>query len=327
MKKTLHGACALVIGIVGASLSSSSEAQTYPAKPVKIIVNYTPGGPTDLTARTVGAKMQEYTGQAFVIDNMPSASGVIGTVAMLRAAPDGYTFMMTTAGHTSIAKALYEDKLQFDPMRDLAPISNLVNSHQALVTHPSLGVKTVAEFVNLAKAKPGQLNYGSPGIGSPNHLGLELFKSMAGLDMVHIPYKGTATLVPDQLAGRVSLGLSSSTSAVPLIRSGKLIALATGFSKRLPILPDVPTMEELGYKDYLVYTWYAFFAPAKAPPSVIGRLNAHSKQALSDPQVIATLEKNGADTAWSTPEFLGKQMRDEYERWKKVIAESKIVAE
>jgi tripartite-type tricarboxylate transporter receptor subunit TctC len=323
----LRRCCAALVGIAGMSFISHVAAQAYPAKPVRVIVNYTPGGPTDLTARTVGGKMQEITGQPFIIENTPSANGVVGTQNMMRSAPDGYTLMLSTAGHTSLGKALYEDKLPFDPFRDLAPISMTVTSNQLILAHPALGVKTIAELVKLAKARPGQLNYASPGIGTPNQLGMELFKIVTGTDIVHVPYKGTAPMMQDMLAGRVQVLINGAATVLPHIRSGKLVPLASGWTTRARAVPDVPTMEELGYKGYQVSTWFALFAPVKTPAPVIARLNALATQALADPQVIKTLDGAGFETAGSTPEYVTKLMREEYERWKKVIADAKIVPE
>lgn len=321
MKPVLQALCA---GFLGA-LSPAILGQTWPVKPVKVVVNYTPGGPTDLTARTVGGKMQDLTGQPFVIENTPSANGAIGTQAVARAAPDGYTLILSTAGHTSIAAALYGDKLPFDPFRDLTPISMTVSSNALILAHPSLGVKSIAELVKLAKSKPGQLNYGSPGVGTPNQLGVELFKSMTGTDIVHVPYKGTAPMMQDMLAGRVQIVINGAATVLPHIRSGKLIPLASGWSSRAHAVPDVPTMEELGYPGYLVSTWFALFAPPRTPPALITRINSVATQALADPQVIKTLNGAGFDTAGSSPDFVAKLMREEYERWKKVITETKIV--
>ena len=327
MKTFLHKLCAILAMASTAVISPLATAQSYPVKPVKIIVNYTPSGPTDLTARTVGSKMQDISGQSFVIENTPSANGSIGTLATSRSAPDGYTLLLSTAGHTAIAAALYGDKLSFDPFRDIAPISMTVNSNQLILVHPGLGVKSIAELVKLAKSRPGQLNYGSPGIGTPNQLGMELFKSMAGIDIVHVPYKGTAPVMQDFLAGRVQVFINGAATTLPHIKAGKLIALASGYTSRASALPDVPTMEELGYPGYQVSTWFALFAPGKTPPNIISRINVLAVQALADQQVIKTLGSAGFDPTASTPEFVARLMRDEYERWKKVIAEARIVPE
>ncbi len=323
MNIVLQAVCA---GILATSVLPAL-AQTWPVKPVKVIVGYPPGGPTDLTARTVSAKMQDITAQAFVVENTPSANGAIGTQSLARSAPDGYTLMLSTAGHTSIAAALYGDKLPFDPFRDLSPISMTVSSNALILVHPGLGVKSIAELVKLAKSRPGQLNYGSPGTGTPNQLGMELFKSMTGTDILHVPYKGTAQMMQDMLAGRVQIVINGAATVLPHIRSGKMIPLASGWSSRAHAVPDVPTMEELGYPGYLVSTWFALFAPPKTTPALITRMHGVASQALGDPQVVKTLTGAGFDTAASTPEFVSRLMREEYERWKKVVADAKIVPE
>jgi len=323
MKNALQVLCAVLL----VAASPFSGAQNYPNKPVRVIVNYTPGGPTDLVARTMGVKMGDMLGQTFIVENIPSANGTIGTQAASRSTPDGHTILFSTAGHTSVALALFGEKIGFDPFRDITPIGKIVNSTQMIVAHPSLGVKSIDELVKLAKAKPGQLNFGSVGIGSSNHLGIELLKSMAGIDMVHIPYKGTAPVMQDLLAGRVQLMLNSMGTVIPQVRAGKLVALAVGTTTRSPAAPDVPTMEELGYKGYQVSTWYGFFVPAKTPAPIITKLNATLNQALADPQIAKTFAPQGFDAAPGTPESVSKLMREEYERWKKVIADAKIVAE
>ena len=317
--------CAMLVAVSPQAVGQSSPA--WPTKPVRFITNYTPGGPTDLAARSIAAKMQESTGQSFVVENMPSANGVVGTMATTRAAPDGHTLLLSTAGHTAIAASLYGDKLPFDPFRDLAPISMLVFSNQVILVNADLGVKTIADLVKLAKAKPGELNYATPGIGTPNHLGMELLNSMAGIKTVHVPYKGTATMMQDLLAGRVQVMINSVATVLPFIQSGKLIALASGWTSRARALPDVPTMEELGYAGYQVSTWYALYSAARTPPVVITRINALTQQVMADAQVVKAMTGAGFDIGPSTPEAVTKIMREEYERWKKVVAESKIVPE
>lgn len=327
MKNARQTTGAVLLAACAALASTHVLAQNYPARQVRIVVNYTPGGPTDLVARTVGSKMAEILGQPFVIENMPSNNGAIGTQNVTRSAPDGYSLLFSTAGHTAVAAALWGDKLGFDPFKDITPISMLVMSTQMIVAHPSLGVKSIAELVALAKAKPGQLNFGSVGIGSSNQLGIELLKSMAKIDMVHVPYKGTAPAMQDLLAGRVQLMLNSMATVIPLVRTGKLIGLAVGTTKRSAAAPDIPTMEELGYAAYQVSTWYALFAPARTPASIISKLNPVVHQVLANPQIAKTLSDQGAEPASSTPESVSRLMREEYERWKKVIIEARIVAE
>ena len=316
---------AITTGLAGPTALAQSPA--YPAKTVRIVINYTPGGPSDLVARYMAAKMGEIFGQSFVVDNMPSANGAIGTLTVARAAPDGHTLLISSAGHTSLAAALYTDKLPFDPFRDMAPVGMLLTSTQMIVTHPSLNIKTIAELVKVAKSRPGQINYGSVGVGSPNHMGIELMKSMAGIDMLHVPYKGTSQVMQDLVAGRVQLMLNSMATVVPFTRSGKLVPLAVGSPARSSAAPDVPTMIESGFPGFEVSTWWAMFAPNKTPTALIARLNSVTHQVLADAQLAKTFSAQGAEPAGSTPEFLTKLMREEYDRWRKVIADAKIVAE
>jgi len=325
MNRIMLAFCATLIAVSSQAFGQSAPA--WPSKTTRFITNYAPGGPTDLAARTVAGKMQQLTGQPFVVENLPSANGVVGTQATARAAPDGHTLMLSTAGHTALAAALFSDRLPFDPFRDIAPVSMLVISNQILVANADLGVRTVADLVKLAKSKPGQLNYATPGIGTPNHLGMELLNSMAGIKTVHVPYKGTAAMLQDLLAGRVQVMINSVATLVPHIKSGKIVPLASGWITRPHALPDLPTMEELGYKDYQVSTWYALFTTGKTPPAVVARISTLTNQIMADPQVGKSLSGAGFDPGGSTPEAVTKLMREEYDRWKKVVTEAKIVVE
>ena len=327
IRKVFVATTAIAISAGMTSPSVFAQSPAYPSKTVRVVINYTPGGPSDLVARTVAARMSEILGQSFVVDNMPSANGAVGTLAVVRAAPDGHTLLISSAGHTSLVAALYSEKLPFDPFRDMAPVGMLLSSTQMIVAHPSLNVKTIAELVRMAKSKPGQINYGSVGVGSPNHLGIELLKSTAGIDMLHVPYKGTAQVMQDLVAGRVQLMLNSMATVVPFTRSGKLVPLAVGSPARSSAAPDVPTMIESGFPGFEVSTWWSMFAPLKTPAPIIARLNSVTHQVLADPQLAKTFSAQGAEPAASTPEFVTRLMREEYDRWRKVIADAKIVAE
>lgn len=327
MTRIRQALCATLVFSCGLLAAPALLAQAYPSKPVRIIVNFPPGGPTDVVTRTVGGKMADFLGQTVLVDNQPSANGVIGTQMAIRSAPDGYTLLLSSPSHTSIAAALYGDKIPYDPMTDIAPISLLVNSTQIIVAHPDLKVKTIAELVALARSKPGQLNFGSGGVGTPNQLGIELLKSMAKIDMVHVAYKGTVPMMQDLLTNRIQLTLTSMATVVQQVQAGKLVALAVGTPVRSPAAPDVPTVAESGYPGFDVSTWFGLFAPAKTPAPIINQLNGVVRKALADPQVIKSLSSQGAEPQASTPDFLVKQIRADYERWKKVIADAKIVAE
>jgi tripartite-type tricarboxylate transporter receptor subunit TctC len=299
----------------------------FPNRAIRIIVNYPPGGPTDLTARTVAPKMGELLGQQVIVDNRPSASGVIGTQAVAKAAPDGHTLMNSSSGHTSSIAATQGAKLPFDPFRDLTPISLLVKQTQMMIAHPSLGAKNVQDVVRIAKARPGEISYGSVGAGGTGHLALELLCLLADIRMVHIPYKGTSPAMTDLLAGRVQLMLNSMPTVLPYVKSGKLVGLSVGTTTRNPAAPDVPTMIESGFPGWEVLTWYGMFGPAKLPQPIVTRLNTTIQQTLTDPEVARILASQGAEPGGSSPEALAKLMRDEYERWTRVIREAKITLE
>lgn len=304
--------------------SPFAAAQAYPSKSIRIIVNYPPGGTTDLVARTVGTKVGEYNGQTVTIENRPGANGAVGSLAVARSVPDGYTLMFTTAGHTAISYALEGNKLPFNPFKDFAPITLLVVSPQIIIVHPSLDVRSIPELVKLAKSRAKDFAYGSAGSGTPNHLGVELLKHMAGFEMTHVPYKGGAQAVADLVAGRVHLMLNSMVSVMPHVKSGKVVAIAMGRNKRSPVLPDLPTVAEQGYPAYNVSTWYGMSAPAGTPRPIIDKLNADMNKALVDPQASALLTKAGVVPEGSTPEELGKLMREEYESWVRVIKAANI---
>lgn len=310
-----------------AAQQNANPAAAFPLKPMRMLVSYTPGGTTDLVARTVGQKITDYTGQAVAVENRPSANGIIATQAIARSAPDGYSLLFSTSGHTSVAMALLGSKLPFDPFKELAPIALLVLSTQMIVAHPSLNVRTIPELIKLAKARPGELSYGSVGVGSSNHLGMELLKYMGGFEMTHVPYKGGSQMSVDLTGGRVHAALNSMVSILPYIKTGKLVPLAIGAAKRSPALPDLPTVAESGFPDYNVSTWYGLFAPAGTPREVIAKLNVEINKALSDPQVVKLFTTQGVEPQGGTPEDLAKLMRDEYERWKKLIIATKLQTE
>jgi len=310
--------CVSLAGLA-ATWVPSAGAQTFPTRPVRMVVHFPPGGPTDFVARALGQKLSETWKQQVIIENRPGAGGVIGVEMVLRSAADGHTLLFGTSGSLALAPAL-TPKLPYDVFTDLAPITLVVVNPQILVVHPSLPVKTLPELIKLAKSRPGQINYASVGPGSPNHMGMELLKSMAGIDMVHIPYKGTAPAITDVISGQVSLLFNSMPSVLQHIKSGRLRALAVGSAKRSPAAPDVPTVSETaGLKDFQYTTWYALHAPAATPKEVIARINADSVKALGQPDMAELLASQGAEPAPSTPEGLAKFMRAEYEDWRKVI--------
>ncbi len=308
----------LLIGMGGAT----AAAQTYPVKPIRIVVHFPPGGPTDLVARAVGQKLTEAWGQQVIVDNRPGAGGVVGVEAVVRSAPDGYTILFATGGSMSIAPAI-GIKASYNVFTDLAPIGLLVINPQILVLHPSLPAGSVRELVKLAKSKPGAINYASVGPGSPNHLGMELLKYMTGIDMTHIPYKGTAPAVTDVLAGHVSLMFNSMPSVLPHVRSGRLKGIAVSSARRTPAAPEIPTVGET-VPGFQYVTWYGLFAPVAVPKEIIAKLNAEVVRILQDKEVAQRFASEGAEPAPGTPDQLAKFMRAEHEQWKKTIAAAKL---
>src|SRR5215213_8185087 len=284
-----------VIAGLGALLPQSAvHAQNFPSKPVRIIVAFPPGGGTDIVARLVGQKLGESWGQQAIVDNRAGASGVIGTEAAARAAPDGYTWFMGTMGNLTVNQHLYK-KMPVDPQRDLTAMTQVVAVHFVMVSHPSLPAKTVKELIALAKARPGQINYSSSGPGGAPHLGGELLKSMAGIDLVHIPYKGSGPSFTDLLGGQVSLTFDSLVQALPYIKAGKLNAMGVLGSKRSALLPETPTVAESGVPGYELTNWFGLVVPAATPRDLIARLYSDVSKALAPADIRDKLQAMGAD--------------------------------
>jgi tripartite-type tricarboxylate transporter receptor subunit TctC len=309
-----------------ATVSGTAYSQTYPTRPMRMIVHFPAGGPTDLVARLLAQKMSETWGQQVLVDNRPGAGGVVGVEMVVRAPPDGYTLLFATSGSMSITPAV-GTKTPYNVFNDLAPISLVVINPQILVLHPSVPANNVRELIKLAKSKPGQINYASVGIGSPQHLGGEMLKSMTGIDMVHIPYKGTAPAVTDLLAGQVSLMFNSMPSVLPHVRAGRLKGIAVSTARRSAAAPDIPTVAESGVPGFNYATWYGLYAPAATSKDVVAKLNAETVRIMQDKSVAQRLMGEGAEPAAGTPEQLGQYMRSEYEQWKKTIAAAKLKIE
>ncbi len=304
-----------------ASLTLAADiaaAQTYPSRPIRIVITFPAGGPSDTVVRPIAQRLNEAWGQPVILDNRGGAGGVVGTEIVARAAPDGYNLLVGTAGGMAINPNLMAS-LPYDPFRDFAPVCMLVINPQILVAHPSLPANNVKELVALAKAKPGQLNFGSSGTGTATHLGMELLKLATGIDVVHVPYKGGAPAVTDLIAGQVQMIFVSMPSVMPHVQSGRLKALAVGSAKRVGSAPDVPTVAEAGYVGFEYANWNALFAPAGTPAAIVNKLNAEVVRILSDPVLAQRLSAQGAEPAPGSPEALGRWLRQDYDRWKKVI--------
>ena len=306
-------ACALP-GPVGAQ-------DAYPLRPVTLIVPFPAGGSTDLVARLVAEKMSQELGQQIVVDNRGGAGGNVGSAAAAKADPDGYTLLMGTVATHALNPALYKN-MPYDPVKDFAPVSLLVVVPNVLVVNPEFPAKSVAELIELAKAKPGEYSYASSGNGTPLHLSGELFKSMAGIDIVHVPYKGAGPALIDVMGGHVPIMFDNLPSSTEHIKAGKLRGLAVTTAERAPSMPDLPTVAESGLPGYETYTWNALFAPAGTPPEVSARVNEAAVKALADPEVQAKLQGFGATVVASTPEELAAHVQAELTKWAPVVKAS-----
>ncbi len=297
---------------------SPALAQGYPAKPIKLVVGVPPGGATDAVARIVGQKLSEQLGQPVVIENRGGAGGNIGAELVAKAPADGYTLFLAVIGTMAINQSLYK-AMPFDTMRDFAPISQLTSMPQMLVVHPSVPATSVKEFIAHAKANPGRLNFASGGKGTATHLAGELFKSMAGIEMVHVPYKGNGPAMADLLSGRVSAMFDQVVSSLPQVKGGKLRGLGVTTSTRSPAAPEMPTISEAGLAGYSVTTWHGLVAPAGTPPEVIRRLNAEVVKALNSSDVRDKFAANGVDPVSSSPEAFAAFMRAEIRKWSDTV--------
>jgi tripartite-type tricarboxylate transporter receptor subunit TctC len=316
-----------ILFLLSALLCTAAAAQSaaYPTKPVRFIVPSAAGGGTDIIARAISLKLSETFGQQFVVDNRPGAGQMIGIELAAKSPPDGHTILMA-ASTLAINPVMYK-KVPYDPVRDFAPITQAASLPNVLVVHPSLPVKSVAELIAYAKRRPGELNFASAGIGTSPQMSIELLKSMAGIDMVHIPYKGTAPGVVDLLAGQVLVMAPNLLTALPHIKSGKLRALAVTSSKRSRALPDVPTVAESGLAGYDSTQWYGVLAPAGTPREIVSRLHEAIVHALRDDEVGKRLAADGAEAVGSTPEEFAAFIKSESEKWAKVATAAGIKAE
>ena len=315
MRKAIFLALGLLVTI-------PALAQEWPAKPLRFIVPYPPGGGTDVVARIVQNRLSEALGQTIVIENRGGAGGAVGTEAAAKSAPDGYTFLFTLSSHT-INPLLY--KLNFDVERDFTPVSLIVSVPQLIATQPDAPIKSMQDVVAMAKAHPGSLNFASVGNGTPAHIAGELLKLRTGIDIVHIPYKGGGPAIADTLGGQVSMAIVSMPAAKAHVRAGKLRALAVTTLRRNPGAPEIPTVAEaLNIPDYEVDSWYAMFAPAKTPPEIVARMQKEIARAIQLPDVKQKLLEQGGDTVGSTPEELDRVVKGELRKWAEVIRDAKI---
>jgi tripartite-type tricarboxylate transporter receptor subunit TctC len=306
------------------ALSRTASAQAYPTRPVRLIVPFGPAGATDITARLIGHWLSERLGQQFIIENRPGAGGNIGTEAVVRAPPDGYTLLYVTTANASNA-TLY-DKLNFNFIHDIAPVAAIISFPYIMVVNPSVPTKTLPEFITYAKANPGKINMASPGIGSTPHVNGELFKVMTGTNMVHVPYRSAAAVMTDLLSGQVQLYFGTTASSLEYVRTGKLRALGVTIERRLDALPEIPTVAEF-VPGYEASNWYGVGAPKATPVEIIDKLNKEISAGLADPNMKARLADLGGTVLAGSPADFGKLIADETEKWAKVVKFAGIKAD
>ena len=318
MMRTFAVAVVLALAAGGPAL-----ADDYPTHPIRLIVPFAAGGAADSVARIVGKGVGDALGQTVVVEDRGGGGGIIGTEIVRNSDADGYTLLLGQSGPISINPGIYP-KLPYDPEKDFAPISMTTAYPYVLVVNPSLGVKTVAEFVALAKSKPGQLNYGTAGLGASNHLLTELFDGKAGIKMTHIPYRGTSLAVADLISGQVQVVFADPVSALAQVRAGTLVALAVTSKERSPVAPDLPTIAESGYPGFDAIAWHGILAPAGTPPAIIDRLHAEIVKALKDPETIKLIEAQAIQVVGNTPQAFAGFIKQDIVLWKDVAQQAKV---
>jgi tripartite-type tricarboxylate transporter receptor subunit TctC len=316
----------LALALALQCLATAAFAADYPSKPIRLVVPYAPGGGADSVARIVARKVSENIGQPIVIDNKGGAGSILGTDIVAKAEPDGYTLLLGQSGPISINPAIYKS-LPYDPVKDLAPVAMTTAYPYILVVNADLPVKTLQQFVALAKSKPGAMNYGSTGVGAANHLVSELFDSKAGLKMTHVPYRGTALAVGDLLSGQLTMVFGDPISVLSQMKAGKLRALAVTSLQRSPVAPEVPTAAESGYPGFEALAWHGILAPAGTPPEIVKKLNEEIVKALADPATRKLLEDQAMQTVGSTPSDFASFIQKDIVLWKGVATSANVTVE
>jgi tripartite-type tricarboxylate transporter receptor subunit TctC len=322
MNMALRGLAALAIAL---ALGGTALAQGWPNKPIRMVVPYTPGGYTDLMARLVGQKISDALGQPVIFENRPGANAIIGTDVVAKAAPDGYTFGTVIAAHA--VNATLNPKLPYDTMKDFTYVSLMSVAPIIMIAHPALPANNMMELIALAKSKPGELNFASSGVGAAAHLTMEMFKSRTGIDMVHVPYKGTAGALQDTVGGRINVMFDVIGPLMPQVKAGNVKALVVTAKDRVPAAPGVPTMAEQGVPDFVSGTWAGIIAPAGTPKEIVDRVAAEAKKALADPAMQAKLAEQGIVAVGNTPDEFRAFVAEEIARWGKVIKDAGIKME
>ena len=312
----------MAVAVTGATCA---VAATYPEKPVRMVVPFPPGGGTDVVARAIALKLTEQWGQSVVVDNRPGAASMVGTEMLARAVPDGYTLGFVSMSHT-INPSIYK-KLPFDPIADFSPVVLAATAPNVLVVSPGVGAKSVAELVQIAKSRPGKLNFPSSGNGGVSHLSMEMFRYAAGIDIVHVPYRGAGPALTALLANETQLMMATTPVALPQMKAGRLIALATTGLKRSSLAPEIPTVAEAGYPGFEADTWYGMLAPAKVPPALVNQANAAVTKMLTQAEFKERLAHEGAQPAGGTPAQFAAHIKSEIEKWAKIVRTAKVKIE
>ena len=327
--KSMIRMAALALFIASGCASAQSQ-QSYPVRPVRVVVPFPPGGGLDIVMRPVNERLSAALGQGFVMDIRTGAGGMTGTHSASQAAPDGYTLLASSTGPLVITPALNRAlklPMPYDTQRDLAPITQLIVQPMCLVVHPSLPVKSLRDLVAFAKARPGQLNYASAGVGNGTHLAAEMFKAQTGTQILHVPYKGTALAQVDLISGQVHMMIVSIPALLPHLRNGRLRALAVGADERVAVLPDVPTMREQGLERFNANSWYGLFAPAGTPNDIVTRLNRETVKILRSSDIRASLAAQGSDTVGNSVAEFSAHIRNELAKWQQAVADAAIKPE
>jgi tripartite-type tricarboxylate transporter receptor subunit TctC len=314
---------ALAFVLVAGAATGPACADDYPTHPIRLIVPFAAGGAADSVARIVGKRMGDALGQTIVVEDRGGGGGIIGAEIVRNSDPDGYTLLLGQSGPISINPGIYP-KLSYDPEKDFMPVSMTTSYPYVLVVNPSLGVKTVAELVALAKSKPGQLNYGTAGVGASNHLATELFDSKAGIKMTHIPYRGTSLAVADLISGQVQVVFADPVSALSQVRAGTLTALAVTSKERSPVAPDLPTIAESGYPGFDAIAWHGIMAPAGTPPAIVERLNTEIIKALKDPETAKLIEQQAIQVVGNSPKAFADFIKQDIVLWRGVAQEAQV---
>jgi len=309
------------------AVAPTVHAQAYPTKPVKIVVPYAPGGPNDIVARLLAEKLTQANGQTFLVENRPGGGSNIGAEAVAKAAPDGYTLLVAATSHSINMTLFPKENLKYDLTKDFAPVSLLMTGPLVLVTNASNPAKNLKEFVAQAKAKQGKMSYGSSGNGASTHLAVEMLNQRAGIQTIHVPYKGSGPALTDLMGGQIDFMIDTMLSAMPFVTSGKLKALATTGKTRSPVLPDVPTIAEQGYPGFEAVAWIGLLAPAKTPPEIVAKLNADVKKIIETPEFKARLSVQGFNAEWQKPDAFAGLMKNEVQKWGAIVKSANVKVE